>query len=73
MGLITSYNKSLRTIAVFSTFVNETLVGSTGAELEKKSVANFRYGLSSPPAPNPNPCPNPSPSPNPKSQLSPEP
>jgi predicted membrane chloride channel (bestrophin family) len=46
MGLITSYNKSLRTIAVFSTYVNETLVGSTGAELEKKSVATFRYELS---------------------------
>jgi len=45
MGLITSYNKSLRTIAVFSTYVNETLVVSTGAELEKKSVANFRYEL----------------------------
>jgi len=45
VGLITSYNKSLRTIAVFSTYVNETLVVSTGAELEKKSVANFRYEL----------------------------
>ena len=55
MGLITSYNKSLRTIAVFSTYVNETLVVSTGAELEKKSVANFRYGLSSAPCMQPQP------------------
>ena len=59
MGLITSYNKSLRTIAVFSTFVNETLVGSTGAELEKKSVANFRYGLSSLHCTQPQPLPEP--------------
>ena len=34
--------RSLRTIAVFSTYVNETLVGSAGAELEKRAVANFR-------------------------------
>ena len=45
MHLIASYNKSLRTIAVFATYVNETLVASTGAELEKKSVAKFRYEL----------------------------
>eukprot|EP00908_Phaeocystis_cordata_P006915 Transcript_17561.p2 GENE.Transcript_17561~~Transcript_17561.p2 ORF type:complete len:342 (+),score=172.54 Transcript_17561:80-1105(+) len=45
MGLITSYNKSLRTIAVFSTYVNETLTVAAGAELEKKAVANFRYEL----------------------------
>jgi len=57
--LITSYNKSLCTIAIFSTFVNETLVGSTGAELEKKSVVKFRYALSSPPCIQPQPLPEP--------------
>ena len=45
MHLFSSYNKSLRTIAIFATYVNETLVASTGAELEKKSVAKFRYEL----------------------------
>jgi len=42
---ILAFNKSLRTIAVYSTYVNETLTMSSGAELEKKAVANFRYEL----------------------------
>lgn len=45
MQLITAYNKSLRTIAIFSTYINETLTVAAGAELEKKAVANFRYEL----------------------------
>ena len=45
LSQIVAFNKGLRTIAVFSTYVNETLTIASGAELEKKAVANFRYEL----------------------------
>lgn len=45
LSQILAFDKSLRTIAVFSTYVNETLTIASGAELEKKAVMNFRYEL----------------------------
>jgi predicted membrane chloride channel (bestrophin family) len=44
-AMVVAFNKSCRTIAVLSTFVDETLTISAGAELEKKGVAKFRYEL----------------------------
>lgn len=42
---VQAFSKACRTLAVLSSYVNETLTISAGAELEKKAVRKFRYEL----------------------------
>jgi predicted membrane chloride channel (bestrophin family) len=44
-SLLTKFCRSLRTISLYSTYVTETDTISSGAELEKRGVADFRYDL----------------------------